>query len=491
MALTDEEQALYDELIADPEIQQILAGGGTSAGAASATAPSRMNPRFYDYDSALARNLAPVEATIAPLAAGFARAATFGASDLVPGFSGAHETLEARSPRAVAVGSAAGAIPSIAASPQSVAGRAALNVAAPAGITLAETGDPSKAAVAGATGLAASLGGELLSSGARRAVLRSAENEAARSLGLTKGNIQRLGSTPSEMLERRLQLGRRALDEGLVSPLKATDELALLSEQVSREAGKPIGEVMETLSSAGVPSGVRGTDISEELAGALDPYIRDPLRSPEKGGAKRVLASVKKRHGSGNVSFDDLQKLKQDIGAEAYPVSPTGTAVVPGQTGYRPLQESYTAVKNIQERALDKAAKSNPDIVDFEKYLKDKKRYADLQEIERYLGSAAAGEMARNVVPLRAAIGGAAELAGGNITGAAATTAGLTAAQKRFHPAAARILDKMGKIMGSPYAAMAKETLQRGPRAFASWDFMMQQMEPGYRMLLKGEETEQ
>lgn len=477
MPLTPEEQKIFDELMADPEVQSLLEKP-------KGAEPSQMNPRFYEYDSPLAKALAPAEATLAPIVGGAASPMSLGAAYAVPGYRGAKETLEARSPKLTGLGEflGAAALPAGTGSAASAAGVGA----AQAGLTSMGSGegDPLASAVmgglAGLAGAGLAKGFDAMQSGAGKL----AESEAARSLGLTKGNIRRLGSKPSEMLERRLELGRSALDEGLVSPFKGTDELALLAEQKVKEAGEPIGAMMKQLEGVGESPGLKGTDLEKQLMEQLDAYLTDPLKAGERGGAEAVLEAIRQRHGLTDLSFSDLQKLKSDVGAAAYPVSPTGTPVIAGQQGYQGTQKAYTGIKELQEQTLEAAAQRNPSIVDFDNYLKNKKRYGDLQEIERYLTDAAAAEQARNVVPLRAAMGGAADLAGGGLPAAAATTAGLTVAQKSAHPAAALMLDKMEKIMGSKYGQMARETLKRGPKAFVSMDFMLQQTDPEYRKLL-------
>lgn len=470
-------------------------------------------------------NPGPVSAIInrllakdAAVLAGGADIATMGGARKIPGFEKARAQMEAQHPGIYTAGQMAPYL----ASPGTAIERVAQGIAMPAVHAAATGEDPKQAA---ALGLLGSVGGEALAPVVGAGMSKAggffknlAESEAARSIGLTKGAIKKLGkNVPIQEAERKA-IGRTLLDEGLVSPIRSTETLGTRAVAQKAQAGQAIGDVMETLKRLGENTGLTAPEIADLVA--KDPELTALVKQigSQEGGAVSTIEQGLVRKGreapgytpgqsqvvdphTGAVTqpeipeqyppvqFDELQQYKQEVGQNvAYPRRvETGQSVAPGTQGYQGAQSAYHTIKDIQEKAIEGASARHPAEVNYPEYLRNKERYGNLEEIERHFGDLNAAKQARNRIGLRPTI-----MAAGaeNPLDAAVMAGGLSVAQRAVDPAAALMADKLSKVMGSPYREVWMQAIQRGPRAAAATDFILQQTDPEYRKLVTGDENE-
>ncbi len=136
-----------------------------------------------------------------------------------------------------------------------------------------------------------------------------AETRAAKSMGATKALFK------SEGRDGVRDIGRRALDEGIVSPLASTDEMISRAEALKVKGGAKMGEVYKTIDDAGAsefnPQQV-ATNVDEKIGG----FWRSPINSGETKQLQNTLDSILIR-GEDNIPLQEAQKLKEELGKTA------------------------------------------------------------------------------------------------------------------------------------------------------------------------------
>lgn len=426
---------------------------------------------------------AVAEEILAPIATGFADVGTLGlASKLSPEFEAARKVMAERHPRLYGLGQMA---PQAVALPETAAGRMTQAVAVPS-IHAAVTGaDPREA---GKAGLIGGLIGEVIpgaAGAAQRGLENVAERNAARALGFNQSEISRLAKGADiEATNRAREVGRWALDKGVIGP--STGGMVERATAIGQEAGQGIGKTLGALEGAGLKTGMTAPELESRILS--NPEIMDYLNLSSRRTGRAPVSDVLETIGQiqpnprQQISFPEMQKMKEEAGFRAYPGG-VGTERTEGAQGV------YTEINKALEGEVESGLKQNPQLADFEEYLQNKENYKRSGEALHALGRKFKGELGNNQVSLSGVIAGAG--APGGLPAKAATMVGAQSVREIWNPGTALIADKIAKIMGSPYAGVMKEALQRGAQSFAATDFILQQTDPNYRTMVTGDENQE
>lgn len=138
-----------------------------------------------------------------------------------------------------------------------------------------------------------------------------AEMRAANALGATKRALNKQG------LEKMKELGRSALDEGVVTPLATTDKMISRSQALRERGGKAMGEVYDAIDNEGA-STFNPLKVASKVDEKLSPEFRTPINKGEVNQLENTLESILLR-GDKDIPLNKAQLLKEEIGKVAYP----------------------------------------------------------------------------------------------------------------------------------------------------------------------------
>jgi hypothetical protein len=136
-----------------------------------------------------------------------------------------------------------------------------------------------------------------------------AERFGARALGAERGTIKSMGQ------DKVQQLGRYALDEGLLTPLGSTDDIISRNAAKQAEGAGKMNSVYSQIDEAGA-----STFNPLEVAGKVDEKIggfyRSPINKGETAQLENTLESILTR-GADNIPLTEAQVLKEELGKVA------------------------------------------------------------------------------------------------------------------------------------------------------------------------------
>lgn len=179
---------------------------------------------------------------------------------------------------------------------------------------------PAKAALDGVT---AEMGGQVIGKGLEVAapyIKRGAEavgdktktlanRFGARALGAERGTIKKLGA------EKVDELGRYALDEGLLSPLASTDDVIARNAAKQAEGAAKMNQVYSAIDDAG-ESTFNPLNVAGKVDESIGGFYRSPINRGETNQLENTLESILMR-GDKNIPLTEAQALKQELGKVA------------------------------------------------------------------------------------------------------------------------------------------------------------------------------
>lgn len=282
-----------------------------------------------------------------------------------------------------------------------------------------------------------------------------AERFAARAVGAERGTIKKLGA------EKVKDIGRYALDEGLLTPLSSTDDVVSRNLANKAKGGQMMDDVYTTIDNARAskfnPLEVAGK-VDEKLGG----FYRSPINKGEANQLENTLESILMR-GDRNIPLKQAQVLKQELGKVANWKNNINIT-----DKEKMAREAYSIVSKSIDDAAEQGAKSIHH-EGIEKSLKiGKKLYGDAKGAEELLTNKVAREQGNKIVGLTDAITGAGALGYGGVTGDWKTAGALVLAKKGLQKygaqTAALTLNKVSKaLLSAPKFANLQAT---NPKAF-------------------------
>lgn len=321
---------------------------------------------------------------------------------------------------------------------------------------------------AGTAGLGR-LAGPALSKGAKYIgdkAASGAEGLAARAMGAERGTIKKMGS------DRIREVGRYGLEQGVVSPLATADKMAERNAVLQKLSGQKMGDVYSKIDQAGASS-FNPMAVSNEVANELTPAYRTPINKSEWKQLDNTIESIQSRGGN-PIPLGEAQKLKEEIGAVAYP---GGKRPIDPSPKQQMAMDAYRIVND----AIDKATEEGAEKIGSKSLSKQlseaKKLYGSSKDAQKLIENKVAREQGNKLMGLTDWIG-----AGGSVAAAGATggesipyTAAMLAGKKgleKFGPSTAAVsLDKVSKALQSApdklgkYAPMLQKASQRGVSA--------------------------
>jgi hypothetical protein len=311
----------------------------------------------------------------------------------------------------------------------------------------------------GVGGAALGAGGTLVAAGAKAAagkVLGKAEGlagwaseqaelQAVKSTGAKLRDWQKFGETAEQATETARRLGRRLLDEGVVTPTAGKAEmgqkLAKLTDDLAGELGGMRGKLDKAATRIDMPAVVQ-----RMKAEVLAPLEATPGMATEAGAVRGYLDDLASKLGE-RPSFDQVFQARRALDKKLK----WDSLSAPGST------EQLRSVRGILEDeftlAGEKAAQEMGESF-AAKYKSTKSAYADLERLEEITTKEAARENANRAISLTDTIsGGNAALAGmalsGNVAGAAMGLVGVAVnkgIREYGNQIAATVFDKMAGL---------------------------------------------
>lgn len=182
------------------------------------------------------------------------------------------------------------------------------------------------AVISALTGLGAEAGLkaiEKLSKPLADSIIDTARRRAAKALGAERATSRELGE------EGILEVGEFALrnkasefpggkEKRIISPslFDNTKKMAQRIEQSQSAAGKRMGEVYESLDEAGIKE-FSPYQTALKIEEEVGDFWKSPINKAEQRQLENTIESVVMRNPSGNISFREAQKLKEELGKVA------------------------------------------------------------------------------------------------------------------------------------------------------------------------------
>jgi hypothetical protein len=298
----------------------------------------------------------------------------------------------------------------------------------------------------------------------------AAEWLAARALGAERGTIKSIGA------EKVRAAGRQALDEGVLKPFSSTDDLITRNNTVRKKGGELMGEAYNAIDDAGA-STFSPTKIGDKVNKELSPTFRTPINKSEMTQLDNTIETILAR-GEKNIPLKEAQKLKEEIGAVAFP------------KGRRPIdpspkQQMAMDAYDIVNKSIDEAVEASSKYVEkaglADVLAKGKSLYGNAKTAGKLLENKFAREQGNRLIGLTDTITGVGALGYGYNTGDAQGAIGLMAGKKYLEKygaqQAALVLDRLSKkMLQSP--SMAK-LAQKSPPLFVSITQKLEAKAPG------------
>ncbi len=316
-----------------------------------------------------------------------------------------------------------------------------------------------------------------------------AEEQAARSLGAERGTIKKLG------MDKIRDIGRFAIDEGIVTPLSSTDDLVNKNAQAMQRAGSKMSDIYGAIDEAGA-STFNPKVAAKRMSDELGDFWRDPINKGESNQFDNIIESILNR-GPNDLPIKEAQLLKEKIGKVANwknNIAPTDKE--------RMAREAYGLISGY----LDETVDTSSDIMGSPKFtdqLKEaRKIYSAGKGSEELLANKVAREQGNKMFGMTDSIIAGGGIASGPTMGAGSATAGALVGAKKLiekygNQSAAIGLDKLGDIVKNKaqflgkFQGVLQNASQRGGNALGATHYMLYQQNPEYREQLKALEEQE
>lgn len=136
-----------------------------------------------------------------------------------------------------------------------------------------------------------------------------AERMAARAVGAERATVKKLG------MGKVRDIGRHALDEGILSPLASTDDLIARNTAAEARGVSKMNEAYRAIDDAGA-STFNPLDVATKVDDQIGGFYRSPINRGETRQLENTLETILMR-GEGNIPLKEAQVLKQELGKVA------------------------------------------------------------------------------------------------------------------------------------------------------------------------------
>lgn len=376
------------------------------------------------------------------------------------------------------------------------------------------------------------LAGKALQAGAKAfqpQLAKNAERMAARALGAERGTIKKLGA------DRVQEVGRYALDEGLLQPFSNTDDVIAANLAAQQRGGQMMSDVYKQIDEAGA-STFDPLSVAAKVDEELGSFYRDPLNKGVTNQLENTIESILMR-GNKPIPLSEAQALKETLGKAS---NWQNKLVISDKEQL--ARQAY----GIVNKAIDDAVESGAQAIGTDNILKNlqkgKQLFGASKTAEELLTNKLAREQGNKLIGLTdwgvlGAGGAAIPLTGG---GSIPATAALYGAKKYGENFGAQqsalLLDKlaksptlqnlgqkspqlfeqfvgrlgqagmaqlspeqeqkglydkdkiMSKVQGSQYAKVLQDAAQKGDQSFAAAHYVMSSNDEKYRQLVEDQE---
>ena len=284
-----------------------------------------------------------------------------------------------------------------------------------------------------------------------------AERFAARALGAERGTIKKLGQGKVQ------DIGRYALDEGLLTPLASTDDVIARNMSKQAQGGQMMDDVYSAVDNAGA-STFNPLEVASKVDESIGGFYRSPINRGEANQLENTLESMLMR-GDKNIPLKEAQALKQEIGKVA---NWKNNLTITDKE--KMAREAYSIVSKAIDDAAETGAQSIGKEGLGELLTSGKKLFGSSKGAEELLTNKLAREQGNKLVGLTDAITGGGALGYGGMTGdwetAGAIMLGKKGLEKYGAQTAALGLNKISKsLLKSPQML---NLYQKNPQAFQS-----------------------
>jgi hypothetical protein len=277
-------------------------------------------------------------------------------------------------------------------------------------------------------------------SGVRGWLENQAEEQAFKATGAKIGDYQRLGSTAERQAERVSSIGRRLIDEGIVTPTASKTDIAERVASKLRATGEELGALRKQISETGatLDTNTFGRRVFEEVAAPLEAV---PGSSKELNAVRGYMTDLLERtEQTGSIPLETAHEwrvaLDKKLGYDKLGVQPATAE----------LRKIRTILEDEWTKSADAAAKLKGDSF-AEKYTLAKQAYADLATVNKIAGKEVAREGANRAISLTDTIAGATAFATMGPLGLAA--AGANKLLRTYgNQLGATVLDKLSRLEG-------------------------------------------
>lgn len=213
-----------------------------------------------------------------------------------------------------------------------------------------------------------------------------AEERAAISLGATKRDLK-----SQKGLKNAMNMGREALDKGIVTPSAKTEDMLAKVAGIKSEAGSSLDDIISQIDNAGL-SDIDAQNLKDQVLSKVDEtYGQDALGNLSKkiqGLGESTLDPITGQQIQSKIPLKDIQDIKAKVGEVGYPK---------GQLPLAPSEKQLAAqkAKGLLDEQIQSSAEKASNVLGedvLNKYLQAKKDYGFGKEAEKLLRAQNASE---------------------------------------------------------------------------------------------------
>lgn len=308
-------------------------------------------------------------------------------------------------------------------------------------------------------------GGSPFMSWLRDKLTTGAEGQAFKATGAKIRDIQKLGATAEAQAERSQRIGRRLLDDGIVTGAASQEVIASRLTAKVNQVGKELGVLRAGLDDAVERPNTR-TIINRVKEEVLAPLERLPGTQSEVGEVQRYLQDFADKAGE-RPSFKTLHEFRRALDDK---LNPRLWAKVPGSAP--PAAVEMGSVRRIIEDEFESAGERASKELggDFgAKYRLAKEAFSDLRTAEKIIVKEVARGGANRSISLTDTIAGGAGLVAGGGVGSIVAAAGNKLMRSYGNQAAADAMNRVSRMeMLQRAAGQVDDQITGGVRGFLS-----------------------
>ena len=308
-----------------------------------------------------------------------------------------------------------------------------------------------------------------------------ADRSAAKALGAERGTIKKLGE------DRVLDIGRQALDAGVISPLAGTKDLMERNSQLKDTAMGARDAVYRTIDEEGV-SQFNPLDAAIRVDEGVGDFIRDsPLNFGKNTQLENTLEAMLLR-GDGTITMRKAQKLVKELG---------DAAKWSGMGRRTPREELAQKAYGIARNELNASAGRASEVLnrlDLQEIIEQSNRlYSVGKDTDTLLQNKYAREQGNKLIGLTDTNAAAGTLSTLGTPGVVAMLAAKRGAERYGNQILAVSADALAyKLAKSPqtfgrYAKLMAEASRRSGQAAVVLHQQLMKTEPEYRDNMRGE----